>query len=233
MRDTEKILKSLALAGVEWELEPRAGPHGAARNDPGTAAAPGFSAPKALAPVSAADILKIAKRRAEHADIVEAIKGFAEHPLHKSARNTVCPAIAGDCRLMVITDAPSLADDRSGTILSGDEGELLDKMLAAIGLSRESVSITPLVFWRPAGGRAPTADEIAWCRPFVEKITAACGKILTLGALAAKEIAGASLPREHGKVFGNVVPIYKPDFIIQNPAVKKDVWNALQVLKSA
>ncbi|MDR3208394.1 MAG: uracil-DNA glycosylase [Rickettsiales bacterium] len=241
MWNAENILKSLALAGVEWELrEP--GAIGAKSESAGNAAAapianparqtPHFSAPKAARPLPSADILETARKLAASDDIISAIKSFKEHPLFSGAKNTVVPHLPPPARppLLVITDIPSLADDASGNVLSGAEGELFDKMLGAIGLSRERVAITPLVFWRPAGGRTPLADEISFCKPFVDKIVARAQpeKILTLGALAAREIAGASLPREHGKVFGNVIPIYKPDFILANPAVKKDVWEALK-----
>jgi uracil-DNA glycosylase len=73
---------------------------------------------------------------------------------------------------------------------------------------------------------------MAFCRPFVDRIIAdtAPVKILTLGMVAAREIVSAVLPRDHGKHFGRVVPIYKPDFIVANPAVKKDVWEVLKAL---
>ncbi|MDR1072047.1 MAG: uracil-DNA glycosylase, partial [Rickettsiales bacterium] len=261
MRDSENILKSLALAGVEWELdEPgskSAPPESAVRAGKSTnaraaaaAEAPRFSAPIAAKPLSNAAVLEIARRLAAADDIFGAIESFREHPLFSGAKNTVPPQIpngapGGQCEvpLLVVADIPSLADDACGRILSGAEGELFDKMISAVGFSRGDIAITPLVFWRPAGGRAPGADELAFCRPFVGRIVAMTRpkKILTLGALAAMEIAGASLPRDHGKVKGSIVdspksmdviPIYKPDFILANPAVKKDVWEALKGLVS-
>jgi DNA polymerase len=248
MNSTQNSLKSLALAGVEWELNevgckkkdpaipyaPRA-PH-----DEHRTAAPidnpeparNFSTPKASAPIAGADILEAAKKLAAEDDIFAAIKRFTIHPLFAGAKNTVPPVLPVNPPLLVVTDIPSLADDASGQILSGPEGELFDKMMLAIGLARDKIALTPLVFWRPAGGRAPTADEIAFTKPFIDKIIALAKpkKILTLGACAAREIAGAVLPRDHGKIFGNVIPIYKPDFILQNPSVKKDVWEALKVV---
>lgn len=242
MTDWEKILKSLALAGVEWEL-------GAIDNsqltinsqnsvadsnaDTQPPAANSFIAPKASAPMSNANILEIAKRRASEPDVIAAIKSFSEHPLFSGAKNTVVPNMpVGDCKLLVVTDIPSLTDDQTGAILSGPEGDLFDKMMSAIGLSRTGIAIMPLIFWRPAGGRTPTAEELAFCRPFVDRIIADLHpeKILTLGATAAREIANATLPRDHGKIFGNTIPIYKPDFILQNPNVKTQVWSALQTI---
>jgi DNA polymerase len=245
MTEQERILKSLALAGVEWELSAPSGARPASADEKarpksaGQPAADGaFSVPRPAAPMSNARILEIAKERAKDGDIIAAIAGFTEHPLFGGARNTVLPRLvsapggAGAARLLVITDAPSLDDDNSGMILSGAAGELFDKMLSAIGLGRDDVSITPLVFWRPAGGRPPSADELSFCRPFVDRImeNSAAKKILTLGAVAAREIIGATLPRDHGKEFDNKIPIYKPDFILSNPNVKRDVWEALRKL---
>ncbi|MDR2769921.1 MAG: uracil-DNA glycosylase [Rickettsiales bacterium] len=258
----EKILRYLALAGVEWELRESEQSDAAAPADrdedfAGRLAADlracrdggsvrtallsgtsgrervSFVAPKA--PLSGASIIEIARKKAKGADITAAISSFIEHPLSIGAKNMVPPAIGGSA-LLCITDMPSAIDDACGRILSGPDGELFDKMISAIGLSRTQISITPLVFWRPAGGRSLADDEIAACRPFIERIAAdmSFARILTLGATAAFEIGGLSLPREHGKSFERFgaigTAIYKPDFIIANPTVKKDVWEALQRL---
>jgi len=242
MTRAENVLKSMALAGVEWELrDTRYETRDTNRESriAGAAAGPArFAVPKAAAPVSNESVLKKATLLASKPDVAAAVLEFTEHPLHKGAKNAVPPHISGTAKILAITDIPSREDDAAGKILSGAEGDLFDKMLGAIGLGRDMVSITPLVFWRPAGGRAPTADELSFCRPFIDRIikdfsasAGKDGKILTLGALAAKEIAGAALPKDHGKVFGNVIPIYKPDFILQNPDVKKDVWAALKLIR--
>jgi uracil-DNA glycosylase len=232
MNPAEKILKSLLYAGIEWELFDENNLqtleiHEKNNNE-------SFSVPKSTAPVSNESLFELAKSKAETCDICDGIKKFTEHPLYKNAKNTVLPQIT-ECQLLVITDTPSLSDDSSGNILSGADGELFDKMLSAIGLDRKCVSITPLVFWRPAGGRTPTEIELKCCKPFIEKIIEkVCPKkILTLGAVAAQEIAGVNLCHGHGKWSGNIMPIFKPDFIIQNPDVKRDVWDALQTLANS
>ena len=266
MDEISKTLAYLAFSGVEWELAPRvftepsSGPnaaaaHGANGTFPPLSASAGgaggasFSAPKAARPQSAESILAEARRLAEQDDIVRAATEFKDHPLFSGAKNTVAPSLSDKCRLLVITDIPSASDDAGGRILSGAEGELFDKMMAAINLSRADISITPLVFWRPAGGRPPTADELSFCRPFVDRVIAdsVAEKILLLGAVAAREIAGLNLPREHGKVATVIaaaksadakksfrcVATYKPDFIIANPSVKKNVWEAIKLVIGA
>jgi DNA polymerase len=250
MLEQEKILKSLAMAGVEWELESselrvkssELSEHVCKQAHNSelltlNSELSVFSAPKAAAPIANADIMAAAHRLAAADDICAGIAGFTQHPLYTGAKNTVPPQLRpAPCKLLVITDIPSMSDDACGRILTGAGGELFDKMMSAIGLSRDDISITPLVFWRPAGGRSPTADELSFCRPFIDRIIADARpeKILTLGAAAAREIAGAVLPRDHGKQFAvmnsQCAVIYKPDFILQNPAVKRDVWEALKLI---
>ncbi|MDR2268632.1 MAG: uracil-DNA glycosylase [Rickettsiales bacterium] len=236
----ENILKSLSLAGVEWEL---VSPNSKQQSKTDEQKKNAFVVPRACAaPTSNQSILETAKKLSDQDDIIAAIKSFVEHPLYNVAKNTVPPNLVSDnaTGLLVVTDIPSLSDDQTGRILSGIEGELFDKMMTAIGFNREEITISPLVFWRPAGGRTPTADELMFCRPFIEKIIVRtrAEKILTLGAIAAREIAGAVLPRDHGKTRVResdkitCIPIYKPDFIIANPSVRKDVWEALKQVRN-
>ena len=70
---------------------------------------------------------------------------------------------------MIIGEAPGAQEDRQGRPFVGAAGQLLDRMLAPIGLDRQSVYITNLLFWRPPGNRNPTAAEVAACLPFLER----------------------------------------------------------------
>ena len=238
MSDAKSVLKSLSLAGVEWELVESHGARADTATAPARPAMAGFVAPKATAPVASGDIMETAIRLADLPDIALGIGKFETHPLFSTAKNTVVPKmpVTDSVSILVVTDIPSLADDGNGNILSGADGELFDKMLKAINLTRDQIAITPLVFWRPPGGRAPTTDELAFCKPFVDKIikTLKPKKILTLGALAAKTISGATLPKDHGKEISahdtTCIAIYKPDFILQNPNVKPAIWNALKLI---
>ena len=150
----------------------------------------------------------------------------------------------GTGKLLILTDIPSSDDDASGVVLSGSAGELMDKMLQAIGLSRTDVSILPMLFWRTPGGRTPTTEELELSRPFVDKAIELLSPqvVLTLGSLPASEYANVNLAKSHGVpvVLENgitVVPIFHPNYLILKPAAKRDVWNALQnmqnILKNA
>lgn len=148
---------------------------------------------------------------AEPADSLEAIARMDWDELHAAiARCERCGSCAGrkpvygagsrQARWFVAAGAPSAADEQAGQPLAGDPGKLFDNMLAASGLSREEdVYVTQLVKCRPVsangGDRAPTADEAAACRPFLERELALSGAptVLTLGQIAANGLLGKPL----------------------------------------
>ncbi len=98
-----------------------------------------------------------------------AVEAFGGCNLKNSARSTVF--LSGDpaSRIMVIGPMPNADDDRDGFPFSGRQGQLLDRMLASIGLSRETVVLTNIIPWRPPGNRMPSPAETAICRPFIER----------------------------------------------------------------
>lgn len=255
-------LRDLELAGIRWELSdtpimaPRSAP--AAGGDvvsqtprPTTAtivadlARPSHAVVPPIAPVQSVSIETV-RAMASRPNDMHALNRMIDefnHPLRATATNTVLPHV-GTGGLLILTDIPGSDDDATGKILSGSAGELMDKMLAAIGLTRSSVSILPMIFWRTPGGRSPTRPEIDMSRPFVDRALELLKPrvILTLGTLPAAEMAGVNLARGHGVPVtmpsgATLVPIYHPNFLILKPAAKRDVWTALQnvenILKSA
>ena len=108
-------------------------------------------------------------------------------------------------------------------------------MLSAIGMSRENVSIVPLLFWRTPGGRTPSREELDLSMPFVNKVIDMLAPkiIITFGTLAATEIAKTNLTDKHDTEITDdqgrtVIPMYHPNYLILKPSAKKDVWDALQ-----
>lgn len=198
----------------------------------------------AVAPITLDTVKSMVTRPTDINSLLRMIGEF-NHPLRINATNTVMPNIATNPNgLMIITDLPSSDDDLSGHILTGAPGELTDKMLNAINMSRDNVSIVPLLFWRTPGGRTPTREELDLSRPFVDKIIEMLSPkiIVTMGTLATSEIAKASLNDTHGNEIidengHKIIPIYHPNYLILKPSAKKDVWNVLQniekLLKSA
>lgn len=238
-------LRDLELAGVEWELTD--GPCATASNPPretptaagatGTPRATPTVVP-AAAPIGPDAAVTAANAATDIAEVIRALNEFP-HPLRMVATNTVLPHIGTPGHLMIITDTPGADDDTTGRILSGPAGDMMDKMMAAIGLTRDAVSIVSLVAWRTPGGRTPTRAELDLMRPFVDRLVELTRPrvILTLGTLAAAEMAGRALPREHGNPATRddgiiVMPIYHPNFLVLKPDAKRDVWNALQSVQN-
>lgn len=200
-----------------------------------------------IAPVSPISVETVAAMAVRPTDISALNRMVCEfnHPLRSSVTNTVGIHVAPNPNGMIIlTDMPSADDDATGNILSGASGEMMDKMLSAIGMSRDNVSILPMLFWRTPGGRTPSREEIDLARPFVMRAIELLEPrvILTLGTLPAAEIGGISLGRGHGVPVvldsgATVMPIYHPNYLMLKPTAKRDVWNALQnvqnLLKSA
>jgi len=168
--------------------------------------------------------------------------------LKKTASNTVFSQGVAASRLMFVGDAPSDEEDRSGVPFSGPSGQLLDKMLGFIGLSRtENFYITNCLFWRPPGNRLPSVDELEICRPLVEKHIALVNpKILVLvGGIATSAILKDTrgITRLRGQVFSykndymaDAVPvhvIYHPTYLLRQPLAKKQAWADLLSLKAA
>lgn len=197
----------------------------------------------AVIPAAKPVVVSSATESANSANDLNALCGAIadfNHPLKQFVKNTALPHFAetNTNGLLIITDAPGADDDNNGKILTGAPGELMDKMLNAIGLARSNVSIVPLVFWRTPGGRTPAREELDLAKPFVDRAIELLKPkaILTLGILTAAEIANAKLPKEHGNQFATpsdipVFPIYHPNYLILKPDSKKDVWEALQKLQ--
>ncbi len=179
------------------------------------------------------------------AALTEAISQFEGCPLRfeGAARQAVFARGAPDAPLMVIGEGPGAEEDAQGLPFVGRAGQLLDRMLAAAGLTGR-VFITNTVFWRPPGNRTPTAPEQMVCRPFLEQaIRLVRPKMLLLvGGASAKSM----LAREEGilslrgrwfewrTAAGDLelpaLPTLHPAFLLRQPAAKKRAWNDLLTL---
>ena len=124
------------------------------------------------------------------------IAGFDGCALKRTATNTVFADGNPAAPVMIVGEAPGADEDRIGRPFVGRAGQLLDRMLAAIGLDRDGVLITNVIYWRPPGNRTPTAAEIAACLPFVLRhIALVRPKVLVLAGGTA---ASALLPPAPG-----------------------------------
>jgi DNA polymerase len=149
-------------------------------------------------------------------------------------------------RVMFVGEAPGGDEDRIGRPFVGRAGQLLDRMLKAIGLDRQKVYIANVVPWRPPGNRTPTPQEAQTCLPFIERqIHLADPEFLVcLGASAARTLLGAEggIMRARGSWFDyphqiggeiRALAMLHPAFLLRQPAHKQVAWVDMRALAGA
>lgn len=199
------------------------------------------------APLTASPAVALEETRALAAaattltELEAAIRGYKSLSLCRSATQAVFAEGAIDAPLMVIGEAPGAEEDRRGIPFCGPSGQLLDRMLAAIGFSRtQNAYITNSLFWRPPGNRTPSAEELAICRPFIEKhIELQKPKVILLaGGVAVRSLLQdeTSLSRLRGKELSYknipVIVTYHPSYLLRQPSQKRLAWADLLALKA-
>jgi uracil-DNA glycosylase family 4 len=158
--------------------------------------------------------------------------------LHSTRTSIVFGVGAADAPLMFIGDAPGEHDDRRGEPFVGPEGELLDKMIEAMGWTRNTVYIANTVKSRTPDHRAPQPDELAACMPFLEAQIAAIGPciIVALGGPAASVLLGTDAPIAdvrgsfHDRRGIQVMPTFHPADLLREPERKRDTWSDLKLV---
>jgi DNA polymerase len=139
-------------------------------------------------------------------------------------------------RLMFIGEGPGAEEDAQGRPFVGRAGQLLDKMILAMGLKRENVYIANIVKCRPPDNRAPFRDEAEMCKPYLlEQVNFIKPElIICLGSIATNYLlnAGVSITKVRGSVkeFNNirVIPTYHPAYLLRNPGKKGEAWDDLK-----
>jgi len=139
-------------------------------------------------------------------------------------------------RLLFVGEAPGRDEDAQGIPFVGRAGQLLNKMIAAIEMTRESVYICNVLKCRPPDNRVPAPDEVEQCRPYLEQQIAVVrpALICALGLSAAQALiqTKASMSSMRGKTFAfrgvPVIPTYHPAALLRNPGLKREAWVDLQ-----
>ncbi len=141
-------------------------------------------------------------------------------------------------RLVFVGEGPGYEEDKQGRPFVGPAGQLLTKIIQAMGLDREDVYICNIIKCRPPGNRNPEPEEIDACLPFLERQLSAIRPdfICALGAFAARTLLkkDLSISRLRGRLHssGNIriLPTYHPAYLLRNPDRKRDVWEDIKIL---
>jgi uracil-DNA glycosylase len=157
--------------------------------------------------------------------------------LHKGRHRLVFADGSPDARLMFVGEGPGADEDAQGLPFVGRAGQLLNNMIAAMGLKREEVYIANVVKCRPPGNRTPEPEEANTCMPFLLRQIDAVGPevLVALGATAATYLLGQRQPlaglrgRIHSVRGRRLVVTYHPAFLLRDPRQKKEAWADLQI----
>lgn len=204
----------------------------------------------APAPPSAAESARaLAARCATLAELEAALAGFEGCALKAGARNCVFADGNPAARVMIVGEAPGREEDLAGKPFVGRSGQLLDRMLAAIGLDRRAgdparaVYIANMIPWRPVDNRTPAADEIAMLEPFVLRHVelAAPDFVVLMGATSAKALlrSETGILRLRGRWArlgwhaAPALPMLHPAYLLRVPAAKREAWRDLLALRAA
>ncbi len=178
------------------------------------------------------------RRRALLEAIDERVRQCRDCPLCEGRTNTVFGVGDPCARLMFVGEGPGYDEDRLAEPFVGKAGQLLDKMIAAMGLDRSRVYIANIVKCRPPGNRTPEAGEMATCFPYLrEQIEIVQPEVLcTLGNTPARALLQTTTPisrlrgrfQEYAGV--PVMPTFHPAYLLRNEAAKAKVWDDLKMI---
>lgn len=182
-------------------------------------------------------------------DLKQAIQDFDGLAVKKTATQIVFADGIPSAKVMVIGEAPGADEDRQGKPFVGVSGQLLDKILACINLSRapeggqQPVYISNILNWRPPGNRTPTDQEVQIALPFILKHIELVNPdyLILSGGVAAKGLIGSSesISRLRGKfhdiqIGGRKIPAiatYHPSYLLRTPTQKRAVWQDMLMLQ--
>jgi uracil-DNA glycosylase len=195
-----------------------------------SAAAPAAPAVPALAPEEAHRRLEV---------LAETVRGCTRCALHLGRTQTVFARGTGETGLCFVGEGPGADEDAQGYPFVGKAGQLLDRMIVAMGFSRDAVYVCNIVKCRPPDNRKPEPEEMAACMPYLKEQLELLAPqvIVALGATAVQGLFGTTegITRMRGrwKLYGGrtpVMPTFHPAFLLRNPAAKREVWDDLQAV---
>jgi uracil-DNA glycosylase family 4 len=158
--------------------------------------------------------------------------------LGKTRRNLVFGDGNPQAKVVFVGEAPGADEDEQGLPFVGRAGQLLTKIIEAMGLSRKEVYICNILKCRPPQNRNPLSEEIAACEPFLKQQLKSISPqiICALGSFAAKTLLKTDVPisilrgRFHSYEGIKLMPTYHPAYLLRNPSAKKTVWEDVQLI---
>lgn len=207
----------------------------------GRASVQPYSAPSEVAATSRA----LADGCSTIAELEAAVRAFDGCAIKKTASKTVFTDGNPEAKILIIGEAPGAQEDMQGIPFCGPAGQLLDKMLFAIGLDRTKVLISNTVYWRPPGNRQPNQEETTICLPFVEKLIGLVAPTLLIlsGGTATHAVLkkDQSISRLRGKFYEysndylktptKAALLYHPSYLLRQPLQKRLAWADLLMIK--
>ncbi|WP_019904895.1 uracil-DNA glycosylase [Methylobacterium sp. 77] len=172
------------------------------------------------------------------------LAGFDGCPLKFTAKNLVFADGNPASKLMFIGEAPGADEDRVGKPFMGRSGQLLDRMMAAIGLDRTKAYVTNIVPWRPPGNRNPTPQEVSICKPFIERQIELADPdlIVCLGSPATQAITGTKdgILKARGRFYPyrvgdreiRALATLHPAYLLRQPLQKRLAWRDFRLLQA-
>ncbi len=159
-------------------------------------------------------------------------------PLHRTRHSLVFGEGNPEADLVFVGEAPGADEDAQGRPFVGRAGQLLTKIIGAMGLKREEVYICNILKCRPPGNRNPQPEEIAPCEPFlIRQLEAIRPQVIcALGTFAAHTLLKSEAPisvlrgRFHSYQGIPLMPTYHPAYLLRNPGAKKQVWEDVQMI---
>jgi len=216
-------------------------PHPAAAltTPPAAAPPPPAAAPTIAPPASPAAVLAPEERLRRLEVLAGTVRGCTRCALHAGRTQTVFARGTGSSRLCFVGEGPGADEDAQGFPFVGKAGQLLDRMIIAMGFSRDEVYVCNIVKCRPPDNRKPEPEEMAACMPYLKEQLELIAPevVVALGATAVQGLFGTSegITRLRGrwKLYAGripVMPTFHPAFLLRNPAAKREVWDDLQAV---
>lgn len=240
---------AIGEAPVDRFADPAPAPTAAPRPIKREAPEPSRVAPAVAAPPATEEAVMAARTAAKTAGSLEELRAILDKfegcGLRFTAKQLVFADGNPDARVMFVGEAPGKEEDIEGLPFVGPSGQLLNLMLASIGLDRTSAYISNIIPWRPPGNRDPSTHETQICLPFIQRhielvdpdVLVCLGKPSTIALLGVNDgirrLRGKWMNYNTGTRDIRAMPMFHPAYLLRTPLEKRMAWRDLLAVKKA